>query len=220
MKLRRTAVILAISSGLMLSGCARNNLLVNRISAQSYENGQNDYTRVFAWDSDFSAGMGDENGMCAQGALTARAVNYGAALNAVAGRPDISANAALQLAEDVMAINATSTQTAYANLGYFFVCQLALNNMSADTDRQFTTEQVVAMFEHVGETARQINQPASRTSSISARELTAFRAFAEQNGLDLSDVSDEDLAEAIEDADESSSDEEEDGATSDQDAQE
>ena len=169
------------------SGCARNNLLANRISAESYENfregdtvaegNERSYARVFAWDSDFSAGMGNEKGMCAQGALTARSANYGAALKAAIEKADADFETRMQFIEEVQRLNATSTQTAYANIGYFFVCQMMLNNMSAPEEQRFSSDDIYKMFKHVGDTASTLTQPASNPSSVGVSELKALRAY-------------------------------------------
>lgn len=177
---RGTAALLAIG----LTGCV-NNLAANRISSESYPNdvARTSFSRVFAWDARYSAGIGNSRGLCAQGALTAEAGSVGAALDATAKKIDTSAKAALQGAKAVTALNVSNAQTAFANIGYFYVCQLALNSLSSDTP--MTSEQILRLFLSISETAPKIRSGEGQIAAAKAEQLQAFKDILQKNGLTL-----------------------------------
>lgn len=180
------------------SGCV-NNLTANRISAESYPNdrAQTSFSRVFAWDSKYSAGIGNSYGLCAQGALTAESSNFGAALDAVSKKVDTQAKGAIQSAKALSALNTTNAQTAFANIGYFYVCQIALNNKSATPESQrLQPEQIVKLFQSVSDTVPKIRSSEGQIASVRAEQLQQFAAYLQSIGENVPD----DLAEQIEDA--------------------
>lgn len=171
---------------LILSGCV-NNVTANRISHESYANKVFDkegreisFTRVFAWDAKYSAGIGNSNGVCAQGALTAEASSVGAAIDAaakVANAPaDPRVKASFEGAKAVTGLNATNAQTSFANIGYFYICQLALNSMSR-SGGGMSDEQIVEMFEKVTDTAPKITSDAGSIASAKASQIEAFKKY-------------------------------------------
>ena len=120
--------------------------------------------KVFIWRSNYSAGIGTKNGLCAQGALTAVANNMDASAKAGAGLAGVIvpglgsgnkedlAKAALSLGQSVTLTNATNNQTAFANISLFYLCQISLNrNLDAKTIAQMweTTNKTIA---DIGET--------------------------------------------------------------------
>ncbi|WP_374274458.1 hypothetical protein [Brevundimonas sp.] len=119
--------------------------------------------RLFVWKSDYSAGIGTNNGICAQGALTARAANTSADLGvsdralSVLGTPvgqgqnserliDIAASQT----QAVSMVNATNAQTAYANIAYFYLCQIALNQQLDGSTIQTMWRDTSVAIAHIG----------------------------------------------------------------------
>lgn len=98
--------------------------------------------RVFIWKADYSAGIASQGGVCAQGALTANAKSMEMAANlsndllqiAKASPSSVEkgdlAKVGLATSNNVMLTNATNGQTAFANIAFFYLCQIALNNNS------------------------------------------------------------------------------------------
>lgn len=167
-----------------VSGCA-NNIAANRISAESYSNDarQTSYSRVFAWDSKYSAGIGNSNGLCAQGALTAEASSVGAALDAAAKNVDVVAKGAFEAAEAVSAINTSNAQTAFANIGYFYVCQIALNSQSANGKGQpLSPNQVVELFKSVSDVIPKVTSGTGEIASARSLQLEAFKEYLKNTG--------------------------------------
>jgi len=184
----------------LLAGCANHPF--NAINSTSYpdatKDGQETYSRVFAWDSTYSAGVGNSKGLCVQGALTAKSSAFSAALEGAVEKIDTHGNGAVNFAEAVMALNASSVQTAYANAGYFYLCQLALNQSTAGNP--LPTSQLAAMWANVGETAQNLKMPAAPLTSLSAPQLNDIRTYL--RSLNVQDVpeSDAELQRAIDEA--------------------
>ena len=109
---------------LIMPGCAKINS-----TAISYPS--TDAQRLFIWKSNYSAGMGTNSGICAQGALTAFSSN-------VTGSIPIKGvlEADVGVTNSVSNINATNNQTAYANISLFYFCQIALNSMKVTEEKQ------------------------------------------------------------------------------------
>jgi hypothetical protein len=130
----KKALILA-SLALQLGGCAAMNS-----RAMSYRNEEGGNQRVFLWGSQYSAGIGSNNGVCAQPATTARTTSASGEANAGVAlvqalqpaldqlSPGEAARVGFGITQSVMLTNATNPQTAYANIAYFYLCQIALNN--------------------------------------------------------------------------------------------
>lgn len=177
-----------------LAGCA-NNIAANRISAESYSNDQDksSYSRVFAWDSKYSAGIGNSNGLCAQGALTAEASSVGAALEAAAKQVDVVAKGGFEAAEAVSAINTSNAQTAFANIGYFYVCQIALNSQSANArGAPLTPDQVVDLFQSVSDVIPKVTSGTGEIASARSQQLEAFKEYLKNTGQPIpNDIDDQ-----------------------------
>ena len=193
--------VVLFGMAVILSGCSNHPF--NAINSTSYQDGKDasgnaKYARAFAWDSTYSAGIGNSNGMCVQGALTANSSSFSAALDVAAEKLAAKGRGGIGFAEAVMALNASSVQTAYANSGYFYLCQVVLNQMTSGAP--FTGAEVVEMWKDVGDTAQNIKVAATDLSSLSAPELDAFRAYLEKLGVPNIPESDEELQEAIVDA--------------------
>lgn len=179
--IRKMSVLLFVAG---LSGCA-NNIAANRISAESYSNdrGQTSYSRVFAWDSKYSAGIGNSNGLCAQGALTAEASSVGAALEAAAKKVDVVAKGAFEAAEAISAINTSNAQTAFANIGYFYVCQIALNSQSASArGAALSPSEVVELFKSVSDVIPKVTSGTGEIASARSQQLEAFKEYLKNTG--------------------------------------
>lgn len=157
-----TAIVLALFS-FGPTGCASMNLASTSYVTEPERN----QSRVFIWGSDYSAGIGTQHGICAQGALTATASS--AALGAAFsdGTGTIDAEVAAEYAEAVSVLNASSVQTAYANIAYFYLCQIALNSQAKPTGG-LSNEQIVTMFNAIGKAAADIKVPATTGVSITS----------------------------------------------------
>lgn len=154
-----------------LSGCASTQM-----SARSYLDADR-ASRVIIWNSDYSAGIGNTRGQCAQGALTMTANSLGAALDIVG-----KAKAGVDYSEAVTALNVSNVQTSYANLGYFYLCQLALNDLS--NNKVLTATDLKEMFLDVGETAEKLGENTGQTSAvISPKQTSALQALFEKKAL-------------------------------------
>lgn len=117
----------------LLSGCAHMN-------SRAIAYGDTAEDKLFVWGSQYSAGIGTNGGMCAQAATTARATSVGTDV-AVGDKALGLINPATLTSEDngklaevavstnqsVMLTNATNAQTAFANIAFFYLCQISLN---------------------------------------------------------------------------------------------
>jgi hypothetical protein len=105
---------------LLSTGCAKINS-----TGISYL--KSDAQRVFIWKSNYSAGMGTNRGICAQGALTAMAANTNLKIDPPPSVPKLEFTA--QLNQAIARINSSNNQTAFANNAYFYLCQISLNSV-------------------------------------------------------------------------------------------
>lgn len=158
-----------LMSSVSLGGCAHN-----ASRAMAYDS---EATRqVFIWKSNYSAGIGTESGICAQGALTAVANSVKANAEAGAGLkelivPSLTAGsgeklgqAALSLGQSVTLTNATNNQTAFANISLFYLCQISLN-------RSLPAESIERMWAVTNRTISTIGQTSVTPGSISSPTL-------------------------------------------------
>jgi hypothetical protein len=169
---------------LPLAGCAH---LDSR--AISYADGppgaDTNYQRLFIWGSDYSAGMGTRSGICAQAATTAQArssktkVEAGngvlAALNpAQLASLDEGKLAAISRAtnESVMLTNATNGQTAFANIAFFYLCQISLNGQLPDTHIATMWEKTINAVANVAKEGVKVNSIEAAQQSLSERSIT------------------------------------------------
>lgn len=155
----------------LASGCAMMDS--RAISFPDRGNARN-YQRLFMWRSHYSAGMGTNGGICAQAATTAQArssdtrVTAGGGLLVPFSPAQLGAMSEAQLAAvsrtsntNVMLTNATNGQTAFANIAFFYLCQLSLNN-------SLTDEQVASLWRSTLETVERVSITSIETSSLLA----------------------------------------------------
>lgn len=178
-------VILTAIALSLCSGCAST-----KIGAQSYLDANHKSgqpipgSRVFIWDSDYSAGIGNSRGQCAQGALTATARSIGAAID-IATQDDLAkGKSGLNIAEKIETINVSSVETAYANLGYFYLCQILLNEhgntavgveagsrVEANGQTRLSGTQIQSMFNSVGMTATSLRGLEGEVKTVISPEI-------------------------------------------------
>lgn len=146
--------------------------------------------RVFIWKADYSAGIASQGGVCAQGALTANAksmemtanlsndiVQIAKASPNSLGEGDL-AKVGIAANNNVMLTNATNGQTAFANIAFFYLCQITLNNNSrkfvhteghsgktlqSDTD-SLSGENIVQMWKDTLDRVSLISSDSAKTS--------------------------------------------------------
>lgn len=156
------------------SGCA-----MLHTDARVYER-----SGLYVWASDYSAGIGTQHGVCVQSATTMTAANLEANIEASnelmkLANPAMTdtnegalINLGVQQTETVAQTNTSTAQTAYANIAYFYLCQITLNR------QQMTDQQIVTMWEAstnaiaaIGQTSGAVNQ--LKPDEIEARERNA-----------------------------------------------
>ncbi len=143
-------------------------------------------------------GIGNGNGMCAQGALTANSEAFGALINAAVKKIETDAALGAEYTRSVMALNASSVQTAYANIGFFYACQIILNDLSRKRgDAKLTNADTISMFRSVGNTAKHINIAAVNLATLAPNDLKAIRELMIKLGADPKKVPEDD-AELVE----------------------
>lgn len=178
-------------SAAALSGCAYLNT-----TARSYPQGATG--RLFVWDSDYAAGVGRDNAMCVQGAQTATSTSANVAIDLVN-----RARAGGGFGQSVVILNPSSPQTTYANNAYFAICQLAMNANSPgievdDGAPLLSGDQIVAMFGVASATAVQISNSPAATQSVASPQLVNFvQSVLRSNQIEMTD---EEVAEGIENA--------------------
>lgn len=205
MKRLQTAIILC---ALLTTGCST----FSRVSTESYPAGSTG--RIFVWDSEDMAGVGRDDSMCVQGALTASAAAFNAAAK-VAGEVDVGGG----FSEKVVIINPASPQTTYASAAYFAICQLVMNsnapeeveiittkNESGNTMRKIikpnatalTGSQIVTMFAKASDSAVRISTSSQQNDPFSAPELVNYvqLVLAKSNIIKDADEIEEDLKDA------------------------
>jgi uncharacterized protein YceK len=108
----------------VVSGCAKINS-----TAISYRGA--DAQRLFVWKSNYSAGMGTNSGICAQGALTALASSTD--LDAKLPNGKEITDFGVKQTQSIARINSSNNQTAFANISLFYLCQIVLNSRKKTT---------------------------------------------------------------------------------------
>ena len=178
--------------GVTLSGCGIAHMESRGIAYASdrtaWKNGtvrESKAQRLFVWKSDYSAGIGTEEGICVQGALTAVAKGTEASAKLgpaalLAVNPALSAKATEDLvtigakqSQSVMLTNTTNGQTAFANIALFYLCQISLNrsldpatiaSMWAETHRTLA----LIKPENAGVSGTSSKAPGSATQPVDA----------------------------------------------------
>lgn len=118
----------------------------------------NDDSKLFVWRSNYSAGMGTSDGICAQAATTMQANNTQVdvqASDAVLGLINPATLTSAQSSElidlgvaqtqTIGTTNVSNGQTAFANIAFFYLCQISLNGQLEDAT-------IAEMWESTNET--------------------------------------------------------------------
>ena len=133
-------------------------------------------SQLYVWRSDYSAGIGQNGQMCAQAATTARATGASAdasvntaVLAAVAPQlaalpPQEAAALTASLQQSVMLTNSTNGQTAFANIAYFYLCQISLNAKD-----KLSSADILKMWSDVTAAVPKVGAANAGTSSIEAQ---------------------------------------------------
>ncbi|MES2497931.1 MAG: hypothetical protein V4618_17595 [Pseudomonadota bacterium] len=161
---RFTSICFATAFGLMLHGCAHwDSRAMSYVTNDSAD--ANREQRVFIWGSDYSAGIGTQEGICAQAATTMKSTSVEASAKvsdglvaviageAASGSPKDAAAAMIALNRNSALTNATSVQTSYANISLFYLCQISLN-------RKLEADAIQSMWAVAHETATQLSKDA------------------------------------------------------------
>lgn len=186
LKLATVAVL-----GFSVTGCAYLGT-----TSRSYEAGSTG--RLFVWDSEYAAGVGRDNAMCVQGAQTASANSFNAAIDVV---EEISAGGGF--GQSVIVLNPASPQTTYANNAYFSICQLAMNSSGPAAKgeipkSQLTGAQIVTMFGIASATAVQISNAPTQPESYASPQLVNYvQTVLRANNIEMSE---EEISEGIQQA--------------------
>lgn len=196
-------IVVTIAALSTLSGCASWD-----IGARSYYDSEKDGTqrpgsRVFVWNSDLSAGIGNSDGQCAQGALTMTSESLAAALQAN-NATGTQATGGIDYARTAEALNVSSVSTAYANIAYFYLCQLALN-----AERHAASESgegplldgddISKMFIGVGQNAVALRDAeGTRISAVPPKLASALQALFIKNPNPTQEEIDATVADAME----------------------
>ncbi|MEL6238874.1 MAG: hypothetical protein AAFQ90_09820 [Pseudomonadota bacterium] len=173
------------------SGCAYLNT-----TSRSYPDGSSG--RLFVWDSEYAAGVGRDNAMCVQGAQTASANSFNAAVELA---DKLKAGGGLK--QSVIVLNPASPQTTYASNAYFAICQLAMNASQPATDTSaaknlLSGDQIVSMFGVASATAVQISNTATQPQSFASPQLVNFvQSVLRSKDIEMTD---EEVADGIENA--------------------
>lgn len=136
---------------LFLSGCAHVNS-----RAISYEGVKDkNSSRLFVWNSEYSAGVGINQRMCVESARVAKENNS-------KGEVDGVEQVKLEVSndQDVVVLNPGNEQTTFSSGAYFALCQISMNR------EDLTSTQIAEMFNGITEAAEKIaisNGTASKT---------------------------------------------------------
>lgn len=150
--------IIVISAALLLSGCAHFHS-----RGMVYKE-----AKLFVWGSDYSAGIGTANGICAQAATTMRAANLDVDVSASndflkAAIPTLAPaeqgeliDLGIAQTQTVAATNVSTSQTAFANIAFFYLCQISLNSQVEDASIVAMWKDTTAALSSVGATTATI----------------------------------------------------------------
>lgn len=173
MSLKYTVIVSVLA--LSLSGCAKWDS-----TGISYKKGSTG--RALLYSSDYAAAVGRDNALCVQGAKTASAGTFNAALDIAR---EVKAGGGF--GESVVVLNPANPQTTYANNAYFSVCQLAMNSyVNSDgkpSNNALSGEQIITLFAKASDTAIRISNSQSSLSNVSSPALVDFvqKVLAENN---------------------------------------
>lgn len=149
-----------------LTGCASSAHLNSRAIAYGPEN-TNVTQRLFVWGSDYSAGIGTDKGICAQGALTGRAINTKAEIETAIQQLK---SVGFTQEQAVLALNASNGQTVYISSSLFYLCQIAVNRADLSKD------DIVAMWQAAHTAAIAVNASAGTRTDSSVAPVSRQQA--------------------------------------------
>lgn len=163
-----------------ISGCAKWDS-----TGISYTEGSSG--RAILYSSEYSAAVGRDNAFCVEGAKTASAATYNAALDVIK-----EVKGGISSGETIVVLNPANPQTTYASNAYFSICQLAINSYvdqdGESSSKSLSGEQVIEMFVKASDTAVKIANTQSNTQSVTSPELVDFvKAILAQNDVVMSE---------------------------------
>jgi hypothetical protein len=182
---------------LIAPGCAK-------INSTGISFAKTDAQRLFIWKSNYSAGMGTNSGICAQGALTAFATSA-----------DFSANLPKQIpptdigykqTQAIARINSSNNQTAYANISFFYLCQIMLNSMKKTTTESIgsdgKTKDIITVIEPSISTDKILEmwKSSNQTATLISQNSEGLGAFVSPN-LNVNDKESDSAGSAQADSD-------------------
>lgn len=138
---------------------------------------------LFVWDSDYSAGVGTKGGICVQAATTMTASNLEANIAASneimrLAVPTLQAanegeliDLGMQQTQTVAQTNVSTAQTSFANIAFFYLCQVSLN-------RALEEDSIVQMWRATTEALPTIGQTSGTVTQIKSDQTR------EQDGHD------------------------------------
>jgi len=144
---------------------------------------QGNAQRIFVWKSEYSAGMGGTDGMCAQGALTTKATSKDQGMSITDSMiPKAGDGADLiklknRVAQSVILTNVSNGQTAYANIALFYLCQISLN-------QKLKAAEITKMWKIANDTAIRVSANAAKYGTVASEdfELDEGDNFADAAG--------------------------------------
>lgn len=166
--------------------CCNNPMRFNRLRGHqlSVDKLQEHGDRLYVWKSNYSAGMASKDGgICAQGALTAVATSLTASAKGSGGAPNTpSAELTFGQQQALAMINASNNQTAYANIAFFYLCQIANNaKLSPDQIVQMWSQTNLAIAT-VGAAGASTTVSSSPLSGSSGGTTTTVKTETPSNG--------------------------------------
>lgn len=166
-----------------LGGCAFMN-------ATSRSLGSSDGPQMLVWHPDYSAGVGREGKLCVQGARTATASAYNAAIDIAE-----QASSGIGYAEAVRSLNPSNPQVTFANNAYFAICQLAIN-------RVIDESVVPELIKYVTKKSLEVDTDSSEGSVMAAPDVVSIVSeVLNENGIEVSEEMEKEMTEALEEAD-------------------
>lgn len=145
---------------LCLSGCAHINS-----RAISYEGAPDkNSSRLFVWNSEYSAGVGINQRMCVESARVAKENN-------TKGEVDGVEQVTVEVSndQDVVILNPGNAQTTFSSGAYFALCQISMNR------DDITPAQIAEMFNGITEAAEKIsiaNGTTAAPKTVAGGEVT------------------------------------------------
>lgn len=146
-------------------------------------------SRLYVWNADVSAGVGNKKGTCVQTALTDKAFSANAALDVI---KEVNAGAAA--AQSILALNPSNTQTTFATTAYFALCQMALNG-------SISQDETKALFSEITKEAKSINIASPKLESLDApTAIDVLKDVLAANSVSLSETTMDQVEDALEKA--------------------